>query len=799
YVRFLLGAFIRWGETYGTVFSVHLSDDGQSFREVGRIATGNGDSDSFWWRSATNRYFRLTVHEASSPEGALVNELKLRLLNKDRMPFGQLERAARAGRGDLYPQALLGRQVYWTVVGESDQPEEALFDEYGNLEPQAESAQITPLLRLGGSLHGAPASAAVSQSLVDGSLPIPSVAWSILDIELQATALAHAGEALVEYCITNRSGSPREGALILAVRPVQINPYWQHGGHAVINAIAVDGRQVWVNDRIYAAFSSQPEIVSIADFDNGDVIRLIENEPQQTARSLRSRSGLLSAACEFAFSLGPGESVAFVISSPMREGVAPRAYVDFCAIRENVIRFWREKIGPRKITVGDREVSDTVEAQTALILVNATRYAFAPGPRNYDRTWIRDGSSQALALLSAGLIEEAKSYVIFYSKRIYENGMVPPILNLDGSVNRGYGSDIEFDAQGEFVGIAADTYRLTRDRAFLDAIFEPVVRATKFIEELCARTNARYGPETRFHGLLAPSISHEGYSKPSYSYWDNYFALSAWRNCEYLALEIGDTNVAAHANAKAQEFAANLARSIRMTAEELGTGLIHGSADREDVDVSSTSIAFEPCRVEDILPTEFIAATYDHLAHGIKLIGEPDFVGNYTPYGVRNLNAFVSLGRFEDAFRLLSAALACRRPIGWRFWAEVVWDEPQSPEYIGDMPHTWIGAEFATAIRRMLLREDGDTLELFPAVPDSWWEYDGITLHELPTTFGNANLRARRDQSHATVDLTLTGQAPERITLRYPGVKQARADGRPCDIHGDVISAPNLNRLVIDF
>ena len=127
---------------------------------------------------------------------------------------------------------------------------------------------------------------------------------------------------------------------------------------------------------------------------------------------------------------------------------------------------WRNKIGPRKITVGDQEVSDTVEAQTALILVNSTRFAFKPGPRNYDRTWIRDGSSQALALLWAGLIEEAKTYVVWYSKRIYENGMVPPILNMDGTINRGYGSDIEFDAQGEFIGIAADIYRISRDRGF---------------------------------------------------------------------------------------------------------------------------------------------------------------------------------------------------------------------------------------------------------------------------------------------------------------------------------------------
>ncbi|MCK7576987.1 MAG: hypothetical protein MZV65_14850, partial [Chromatiales bacterium] len=67
-------------------------------------------------------------------------------------------------------------------------------------------------------------------------------------------------------------------------------------------------------------------------------------------------------------------------------------------LRDQVITAWRDKIGPRRIAVGDREISDTVEAQTGLILVNATRHAFKPGPRNYDRVWTRDGSSQALRL-----------------------------------------------------------------------------------------------------------------------------------------------------------------------------------------------------------------------------------------------------------------------------------------------------------------------------------------------------------------------------------------------------------------
>ncbi len=798
-VRSPLGALIDWGEAYGTVFSASLSDDGESFREMGRIETGDGGSDSFWWRSTTSRYFRLTVLKASAPGGAIVNELKLRILNKDRMPIGQLERAAQAGRGELYPQSLLGRQVYWTALGEFDQGEQALLDEYGDLEPRRGSPQITPLIRCGGALHGAPACARVSHELAEGSLPIASVAWSVQDLELRTTAFAHAGHALAEHRIVNRSGAVQNGALVLAVRPVQINPYWQHGGHALIGAVAANGKQLSVNDQLYVSFSRTPDAMTLADFDGGDVVRLIEAGPRDSARSLRSVSGLASAACEFTFSLQPGESMSVSLAAPMRDDAAPRTRIAFGAARAGVRRAWREKLGPRRIVVGDREVSETLEAQIAYILVNATRLAFKPGPRNYDRTWIRDGSSQALALLWAGLIDEAKRYVLWYAERIYKSGLAPPILNVDGTVNKGYGSNIEYDAQGEFVGIAAEVYRATKDRAFLATIFEPVVRATRFIEDLCARGDALHGPETRFYGLLAPSISHEGYSKPSYSYWDDYFALSAWRNCEYLAREIGEGETAAHAKAKGDAFAAALTRSIRMTAAEMKTDAIAGSADRGDIDPSSTSIAFEPCQVEDALPSELIGPTYDRAAQRLASISAPGFTANYSPYELRNINAFVSLRRYDDAFGLLAKMLESRRPPGWRVWAEVVWADARAPDYIGDMPHTWIAAEFATAIRRMLLRENGRVLELFAGAPDAWWDNDGVTLTDLPTAFGAASLRARRARSRATVRLALSGPLPDQITFRYPGAKRARADGKPCDIQGDLILAPNFDRLVIDF
>ena len=84
-------------------------------------------------------------------------------------------------------------------------------------------------------------------------------------------------------------------------------------------------------------------------------------------------------------------------------------------------------------------------------------------------------------------------------------------------------------------------------------------------------------------------------------------------------------------------------------------------------------------------------------------------------------------------------------------------------------------------------------------MPDGWWAGEGITLNDLPTAFGVVNLRARRERTRVTVDLSLTGPTPERILVRYPGAKLARADGSPCDIQADAISASNWSRLEIDF
>ena len=78
------------------------------------------------------------------------------------------------------------------------------------------------------------------------------------------------------------------------------------------------------------------------------------------------------------------------------------------------------------------------------------------------------------------------------------------------------------------------------------------------------------------------------------------------------------------------------------------------------------------------------------------------------------------------------------------------------------MPHTWVGAEFATADTTDAVPGEWLHARVIPRRSRIWWEGEGITLRELPTAFGVANLRARRLKSRVIVELALTGPAPQR-------------------------------------
>ena len=99
------------------------------------------------------------------------------------------------------------------------------------------------------------------------------------------------------------------------------------------------------------------------------------------------------------------------------------------------------------------------------------------------------------------------------------------------------------------------------------------------------------------------------------------------------------------------------------------------------------------------------------------------------------------------------------RPAGWNHMAEVVHDDPRTPSYIGDMPHTWVGAGLINAVRDMLLYEDRGSLVLAAGIPEEWIDA-GISVRNLNTWWGPVSYTLGRDDEGKAVLHLEASQTP---------------------------------------
>ena len=214
------------------------------------------------------------------------------------------------------------------------------------------------------------------------------------------------------------------------------------------------------------------------------------------------------------------------------------------------------------------------------------------------------------ALLRAGLFDEARAFVEWFAPFQYPSGAVPCCVD-----RRGADPVPEHDSHGELIFAIAETWRYTRDRAFLERMFPHVERAVAHMDTLRAqRRTPEYasGEKQLFYGLMPESISHEGYSsRPVHSYWDDFFALRGLEDAVELAEAIGDAAKAAAFARSRDEFAADFHASIRRAIAHHRIDFIPGSADLGDFDATSTTIALAPGGEQERLPPKALERTFE--------------------------------------------------------------------------------------------------------------------------------------------------------------------------------------------
>jgi len=160
---------------------------------------------------------------------------------------------------------------------------------------------------------------------------------------------------------------------------------------------------------------------------------------------------------------------------------------------------------------------------------------------------------------------------------------------------------------------------------------------------------------------------------------------------------------------------------------------------------------------------------------------EPNALYAYTPYEIRNVLTYVHLNQPAEANELLTRFLGHRRPAEWHVLAEVIYSDLRHAIYLGDMPHTWIGAEYARSLFGMLMYEADDRLVLLPGTPPEWLQGDGLKIDGLPTAYGRLQMQARRQGNELHLSLGQGLRANTAIQVKWPGQiapKRVIVDGR---------------------
>jgi F5/8 type C domain len=797
------GLVVHWDPTTrARPFDVETSDDGMAWKTV--YSAGRPDSARSYVRlpAGASQQMRLRLHRGGGDgEGIGIAEIDVRPTEFSRSLNTFFQSIGASEPRGSFPRYLRGEQTYWTPVSSTQGGVgQGLLNEDGMLEVDRGAFSIEPFLYIGEELVTW-ADASPTPELEQGFLPIPSSIWRKDGIILRVTAFAtgKASEAVlyVRYRLENTESELRRVRFFAAFRPFQVTPPWQAyrelGGVSRIATLEYEGGVVSVNGRKVVVPLTAPSGFGGAAFERGAVTDYLRSGDLPPEEAVSDRFGCASGALRYDLDLPPRSARDVYLAT--RFGAAgatlavPSGDVEPGGLLEAAIREWSAKLGRVDIRLppSARAFADTFRTAVAHILVNRDGPALQPGPRRYARSWIRDGVTMGAALLRAGCTGEVRDYVRWYAGHQAPDGIVPCCVDREGPDWLA-----EYDSQGELIHAVMEYFRFTGDRAFLAEMWPAVSRSVDRIEALRSRrlTAEFQTPERRAcYGLLPESVSHEGYlAHPVHAYWDDFWALRGLKDAAAMAEILGDEPRRARLVVLRDSFRETLQASIIATMIDRDVDYIPASVELADIDPAATAHAIALLDEAQALPAAAIEQTFDeYLAHFRKRrSGEIDW-SSYSPYEIRIVGALIRLGRRDAAFELAQFFLGDRRPLAWNQWPEIAWRDPRSPGHIGDMPHTWVAAEFALAFRSMLAfeRETDQALVVAAGVPAGWLEGEaGVRVDGLPTWYGTLGLAMRRAADGVEMNLTLTGNVlpPGGVVVQPPGDAPLRAvvvNGRP--------------------
>jgi hypothetical protein len=724
-------------------------------------------------------------------------------------PNERIAEAARRASPGTFARSWGGEALYWTVVGAPEGDHEALLSEDGALESMKGGFSIEPFLWVDG-VRIAARDVVRRQTLEGGDLPIPSVAWEHPRARLRVRAFAPDDDvAFATYRVENPGEQTRKIELWLVLRPMQVLPPWQflnlEPGFSPIREIQTDGKAVRVNGVSALWPLTPPDRFGVA---RGDMSQPLENHELPRGRAAHADDGFCGGVLAWKMTLPRGEARDVHLRVALHAAVAaiPAPADGGTRVVDSAlaatIADWRAQIGRVEIALpkAAADVERTLRTALAHVLVNRDGVRLQPDSRNYERSWIRDGALTSSALVELGHADSARAFLGWYAGFQLENGAMPCCVDA-----RGADPTPEHDSIGAFLYALGDYARHRRDAAFVRSLWPRVVRAVDRLEQLRKeRLDKRWRTELggAAFGILPESISHEGYAKKAvHSYWDDLFARQGLRDAVFLADLVGDAEHARTWASLRDEFARDLLASYAAVSKLRGIAYLPGSVELGDFDPTATAVGLELGGEPRDFPKTALHATFArYLAEVAERKRGVMKRESFVPYEMRIANALIRIGEREAAWDVLTLNLAGRRPampanfeqrpgqpLGWNQWPEIVWTDAMRGQWIGDLPHSWVGVTFLHAVRTALVYEriSDQALVLAAGVPGAWLASgEPLRVARLPTWWGPLDYELQRRAS-GSLRVRIGGGLtlpPGGIVIAAPGAKPVTVRELPAEL-----------------
>ncbi len=708
--------------------------------------------------AAETRYLRLVFESAS--------HAALRFIQWQPDAFSQtpnefIHSVARDYPRGWHPRYWHREQSYWTPVGSPEGKRRALINEEGMVEVDEGAFSLEPMILSTSGLFTW-ADMSIKVGLAADGMPLPVVTWShedlCLDIMPWVDGLGDDLTLHVRYHLQMLIPESVK-SLAIAIRPFQVNPPWQAfrnlGGVCSVHSIRQELSAMHIDGRIIHGHP-RPSHCGAASFEEGGVLAYLAEGKIPPSSPVNDPSERASGVFLWDIPAGVKECEV-TVSMPY----APQKHSSFFTTRKDMYDQWKKTLGMVEWNVPSCAANafDCWRTCAGHILINRDGPAMQPGPRRYTRSWVRDCVIMGSALAKAGLPHPLRLFIEWYSSFQRDDGFVPCVVDRDG-----IDWLVEHDSHGQFLWGIREVYRHVRDAGFLESHLPHARKAAAYLITLRGlRMTDDYRKEEKDprYGLLPESASHEGYlAHPVHSYWDDFWGIRGLEACADIYETLGYETEASLWREEANAFESDVLLSLDRVIADKNLDYIPGSVEWADFDPTATSNAIAMLDFADALPAGPLAAmlaSYLDAFHR-KHRGEMPW-NNYTAYEIRIIGAFVRLGNRDTAQELLEFFLSDRRPLEWNQWPEITWRDPRSPGHLGDIPHTWIAAEYIIALTSMVASERDATQSLVLAAGLPWkWiaTGEGFAVRHLPTT-------------HGSLDLHLNVNADQEMTVEVGG------------------------------